>query len=225
MSDPNVSASTPIVFRSYEATNDPESDCTIWKALYTTMTQPDLFGVARTGDGIVGGLSIGNRLGYINPIMQVVAEVTNMHPNRHVSCVLSIGAEHTYTTCAPNPTQSRGEIRTDAMAVTNSNLTTTSEMVTEDTAPQTQDATGVYYRFNIDQEVQRMNVVTWEGMDKAKEQSSEYVRKACTSQGMDRATRAMRERGATMSVMCLGQYTLLLLIFSNQLGARGPTNR
>src|SRR4051812_28502660 len=79
-----------IYIKSYRATTNLETDCTIWEALYATMERPDLLKIIELNDGPVRQSCVGGELGCRNPIAHVLAKVSRLYLYWQASCILSI---------------------------------------------------------------------------------------------------------------------------------------
>ncbi|KAG9076052.1 hypothetical protein FRC06_009740, partial [Ceratobasidium sp. 370] len=68
MSEHNLNASTPRIFRSYRGPNNQMPNCPIWQVLRATMAHPDLFKSVEIGDGSgIPESLIGGDVGCSNP--------------------------------------------------------------------------------------------------------------------------------------------------------------
>lgn len=160
MSKHNMNAGIPIAFRSYISTTNNGPDCTIWEALHATMAHPDLFKGIEVDDCSVRYSFVGGELGGSNPIAHVLAEVKQVYPDRHVSCILSVGAGHARTIHLPNLTLPQRIFRTEEV-VAMKNLATDSEGVAEDMEARFETTPGIYFRFNVDQGMQEIGAGNW----------------------------------------------------------------
>lgn len=209
MSKHNLNANIPVMFRSYDAATNSAPDCSIWEALYATMAHPDFFKAITIGDGSLRQTFVGGELGCSNPIAHVLAETRRLYPDRHVSCVLSIGAGHARTIRIQDPSPTERIFRTEEILAIK-NIATDSERVAEEMSARFQDTTGIYYRFNVDQGMQSMETGEWERLSEVMAHTRAYFGKVDTARGMDRVARAIKGRKAAISVACLGQYSFCL---------------
>lgn len=203
MSKQNVNASKPAIFRSYESTRNSTPDCTIWEALYATMAHPDLFKSIDIGEHPIRHSFVGGELGGSNPIAHVLAEAKDMYPNRHVSCILSIGSGHAHTIRIPDPSIRQRLLRSKAVMPMR-DLTIDSEREAEAMAARFQNTAGVYYRFNVDQGLQELNIGDWERLKEVLVHTQVYIGKAETNRGMDQVAQAIKDRKTAISVDYIG---------------------
>ncbi|CAE6444805.1 unnamed protein product [Rhizoctonia solani] len=193
MSKHNMNAALPVIFRSYKATTNPGPDCAIWEALYATMAHPDLFKGIEIEDSGIRQSFVGGELGCSNPIAHVLAEVKRIHPDRHVSCILSIGAGHARTIHLPDANPSHFTPRTQDM-VAMKNMATDSERVAEEMATRFRSTNAVYFRFNVDQGVQGMEAGDWERLGEVVAHTTAYLHKAGEIQRLDKMIKRATER-------------------------------
>lgn len=191
----------PVLFRSYEATVNLAPECTIWEALYASMAHPDLFKGIEIDDGQIRQSFDGGELGCSNPIAHVLAEVKNLYPDRHISCILSIGTGHARIIHIPDPSPVQRLLRTEAVLAMK-NMATDSERVAEEMAMRFQNTTGVYYRLNVDQGIHGVED-EWERSSQVAAHTRAYVGKVETSRTLARATQAIMERKPTILATCI----------------------
>ncbi|CAE7095330.1 unnamed protein product [Rhizoctonia solani] len=191
----NLSASLPVMFRSYSVPTNPGPDCTISNALYATMAHPDLFkGIDIVHSGVSQSF-IGGEIGCSNPLVHVLTEVKRLYPDRHVACVLSIGAGHARMIQVPDPSR---WYRTRDVVVAK-DMAMDSERVAEEVGLRFQGRGGVYFRFNVDQGMQNIKGGSWERLGEAMQHTEAYLQKNETNQKLDEATHASTERREAVS--------------------------
>src|SRR5882724_8804853 len=88
MSAFNLSAREPRLFRTYKTSKFQSPNCKIWEAARATTADPNFFEqIDIDGESFVDG-----GIGRNNPINQVLQETELMFADRHISCIISIGA-------------------------------------------------------------------------------------------------------------------------------------
>ncbi|CAE6457660.1 unnamed protein product [Rhizoctonia solani] len=198
----NLNAGLPVMFRSYTVASNPGPDCAIWEALCATMAHPDLFKSVEIVESSVSQSFVGGELGCSNPLAHVLSEVKRLYSDRQVACIISIGAGHSRTIQIPNP--SRWYHTQDVVVM--KDMATDSERVAEEMALRFQDASGVYFRFNVDQGMQNMKDGSWERQGEAMQHTKSYLRKSETDQKLEEVVRAsMEKRGIISTTHAAGQ--------------------
>ncbi|CAE6432310.1 unnamed protein product, partial [Rhizoctonia solani] len=127
----NLNAGLPVMFRSYAVPTNPGPECTISNALYATMAHPDLF---KSIDIVHSGVSqsyVSGEIGCSNPLTHVLTEIKRVYPDRHVACIVSIGAGHPSTIHIPDPNRWYQWYRTQDVTVTK-DMAMDSERVAEE---------------------------------------------------------------------------------------------
>ncbi|KAL5631666.1 hypothetical protein ACGC1H_007249 [Rhizoctonia solani] len=200
----NLNAGLPVMFRSYTVASNPGPDCAIWEALCATMAHPDLFKSIEIVESSVSQSFVGGELGCSNPLSHVLSEVKRLYSDRQVACIISIGAGHSRTIQVPSP--SRWYTYRTQDVVVMKDMATDSERVAEEMALRFQDASGVYFRFSVDQGMQNMKDGSWERLGEAMQHTKAYLRKNQIDQKMDEVVRAsMEKRGVISTTQAAGQ--------------------
>lgn len=199
----NINPGKPDMFRSYQFALNSAPNCTIWEAMYATMAHPILFKSIEIREQSTQYSFVGEDFG-CSPIVPVLAEVTRLHPNRHVASILSIGPGNTSTI------QISGRSRSPSFLSIRSSTdmrdaVTESEQVAEAMAARFQDVNGLYYRFNVKQGLQDIDVADWEKLGEVMVHTKNYMERADTSGMMDQAAEAIQGRRAAISVEYIGK--------------------
>ncbi|CAE7123276.1 unnamed protein product, partial [Rhizoctonia solani] len=191
----NMNASLPTMFRSYSIPTGAGPECTIVNALYATMAHPDLFKSIEIIHSGVSQSFVGGEIGCSNPLAHVLSEVKRLYPDRHVSCIISIGAGHARTIQVPNP--SRWYRNQDAVVMRD--MATDSERVAEEVAMRFNGGDGVYFRFNVDQGMRNMKGGSWEKLGETTQHTQAYLQRNETNQKLNEAMRASTKRREAVS--------------------------
>ncbi|KAG8761998.1 hypothetical protein FRC11_011752 [Ceratobasidium sp. 423] len=202
----NMSSCLPVMFRSYWAVAHPGPDCTIWEALYATMAHPGLFKSIEIVDSSVRQSFVGGELGCSNPIAHVLSEAKGLHPDRHVACILSIGAGYARTIQVPDLGILQRLFHTqDVVAM--KQMATDGERLADEMAKRFQDTSGVYFRLNMDQGMQNMLPGRWERRDEILAHTRAYLRKAEIHKAMEEATEPIKGRRYAIPTKYIGKTT------------------
>ncbi|KAJ6495525.1 FabD/lysophospholipase-like protein [Mycena vulgaris] len=149
----NLNASIPVLFRTYDNPKEPAIDCTIWEAARATSAIPKFFKRIEIGphrEEFIGSV------GCNNPTTQVLEEAELMFPNRHVACIVSVGAGHPKTIAIPKPSGNQGFLQ----AVIG--IADDCEKTNQENAGRFRHFPNVYFRFNVDQGIQNIEGDEWE---------------------------------------------------------------
>ncbi|KEP48405.1 putative kinesin light chain [Rhizoctonia solani 123E] len=197
MAKNNLRACLPVLFRSYRAVANPSPDCAIWEALQATMAHPDLFKSIEIDSSLGQQSFVGGELGCSNPIGHVLSEAKKLYPDRHVACILSIGAGHARIIQVLDPKRLQKITRTrDVEAAMQ--MATDSERLANEMAIRFNNISGVYFRFNVDQEIQSMPPGSSGRLDEVAHARA-YLRMSEVTEAMEQAVQSISERRATIA--------------------------
>ncbi|QRV95351.1 kinesin light chain [Ceratobasidium sp. AG-Ba] len=183
MSAHSMTASTPRIFRSYQGPNNQMPDCPVWQVIRASMAHPELFKSMTIDDGVVSESLVGGDVGCSNPTRHVLAEVSALYPDRHVSSIVCIGAGHARTIQIPQSSLIHRFVPTNILEAMR-DVATDCERVAEEMEAQF-EGTSVYWRLSVDQGMQN-------------------VRKAAVTKNLEEAARAIADRNAVVGVKYIG---------------------
>ncbi|KAJ7872429.1 acyl transferase/acyl hydrolase/lysophospholipase [Mycena leptocephala] len=95
--------SLPVLFRTYNTTNNPAMDCTIWQAGRATSAAPTFFKQIRIGPPGIEEAFVDGGMGQNNPIAALLLEAQVMFPDRQIACIISLGTGQPHTIKIPTP--------------------------------------------------------------------------------------------------------------------------
>ncbi|KAG8707715.1 hypothetical protein FRC09_001652 [Ceratobasidium sp. 395] len=102
MSEYNMNASTPHIFRSYQGLSNQIPNCPIWQVLRATMAHPELFKSFQIGEASTLPESlVGGDIACSNPTPHVLAEFSALYPEGYVASIVCIGTGHARTIQIP----------------------------------------------------------------------------------------------------------------------------
>ncbi|KAG8744012.1 hypothetical protein FRC10_010991 [Ceratobasidium sp. 414] len=204
MSEHNLNASTPRIFRSYQGPNNQMPNCPIWQVLRATMAHPDLFKGVEVGEssGTLESL-IGGDVGCSNPTPHVLAEISALYPERRVASIVCIGAGHASTIQIPksNPLH---RIMPINVLVAMKNIATDSERVAQEMEARFQDTANVYFRFRVDQGMQNVRMSHWQRQGEVVASTRNYMQKAEVTRTMEHAVQAIVARRGALHAANIG---------------------
>ncbi|KAG9091042.1 hypothetical protein FRC06_000736 [Ceratobasidium sp. 370] len=203
MSKHNMNAGIPCIFRSYQGTANQMPDCAIWEVLCATMAHPEHFKSVEIGRPPMRESFVDGGLGCTNPTPHVLAEAKALYPDRHLACVVSIGAGRASTIQVPEPSPMHGLLPAKVLAVTR-DIAADGERVAQEMAVRFGQTTDVYFRFNVDQGIQNVKPSEWEKQPEVTAHARAYMRQGEISEKIDRAVRAIEERKDAISMAQIG---------------------
>ncbi|KAH7343782.1 acyl transferase/acyl hydrolase/lysophospholipase [Rhizoctonia solani] len=191
MSRHNMRAGIPTAFRSYPVAANAGPECTVWETLCATMAHPDLFKSFDIGSPPLNQSFVDAGLGCNNPLVHVLAEVKVIYPDRYVATITSVGTGHTRTIQIPNI--SRGLLPIAALTATK-NIATDTERVAEEMTRRFNSTKGVYFRLNVDQGMQSVDMDGWEQLAEVREHTRAYMRLVDASKRIDKMAHMIHSR-------------------------------
>ncbi|KAG8720189.1 hypothetical protein FRC09_009986 [Ceratobasidium sp. 395] len=178
MSERNMNASTPRIFRSYQGPGNQMPNCPIWQVLRATMAHPELFKSFQIGDkSTVSEWLVGGDVACSNPTWHVLAEFSVLYPDRHVASIVCIGAGHARTIQIPKPNPLHHLMPTNVLMAMK-NIATDSERVAQEIAARFQTTSNVYFRFSVDQGMQDARMSRWQEKSEVVAHTRTYMQKA-----------------------------------------------
>jgi hypothetical protein len=203
MSKHNMNANLPVAFRSYEASSNQMPNCAIWQALCATAFHPDLFKSIDIGDGLINESFVDGGLGNSNPLMHILAEVKLIYPGRHVGCVVSIGAGHARTIHIPRFSPFQRLFPAKVIEVMKS-IAMDSERAAQEMAVRFNSVADLYFRFNVDQGLQTVELDDWEQLNEVAAHTRAYMRHPEVSRVIEKSVSAMKEKPKVIHTMHIG---------------------
>jgi metal-dependent amidase/aminoacylase/carboxypeptidase family protein len=157
------------------------------------MAQPGLFKSIEITDSSIPQSFVSSDLGCSNPLVHVLSEANQIYPDGKVACIISLGAGHSRTIQIPDSSWRRLVFRTQDV-VTMKEMARDGEQVAEDMARRFQNASGIYFRFNVDQGMQEMKDGSWERLGETMQHTNIYLQKNETNRKMENAVCASEDK-------------------------------
>jgi hypothetical protein len=201
MSALNMDAGIPHLFRSYRAPTHTTFNCTIWEAARATTATPTLF--KQITIGAPGSVqSYINGLGCNNPIRQLIQEAHLVFPNRHVACVLSLGTgkRHPIRIAIPSMLQ---QLLSLYVVDTLKRIATDCEKSAQEVAQRFMRKPDIYFRFNVEQGMQGVELSQWEKTEEVTASTCQYVLMAEVNERLNSAMDALMNRPKALSTIDL----------------------
>jgi predicted acylesterase/phospholipase RssA len=205
----NLSAGIPHLFRTYQAPKNRTINCTIWEAARATSATPAFFKRIVIGEPGASQPYIDGGVGCNNPIAQVLEEAKLMFPDRQVACVISIGAGQADTISIPKPRALQRVLPLDVVKAMQG-IATDCERSAQAIAHRLQETSNIYFRFNVEQGLQRVGLAQWERLDEVTAHTQHYIRTLEVDQKLGDAVTALQARRNAVSTAKIGT----LLAFS-----------
>ncbi|KAG8779521.1 hypothetical protein FRC12_024160 [Ceratobasidium sp. 428] len=203
MSEQNMNASTPRIFRSYQGLSNQMPNCPIWQVLRATMAHPELFKGFEIGETIPQESLVGGDIACGNPTPHVLAEFGAIFPRRYVSSIVCIGTGHARTIQIPKSNPLHRIMPTNVL-VAMKDIATDNERVAQEMAARFQDTTSLYFRFSVDQGMQDVRMSRWQKKNEVVAHTRAYIQKAEITSQIDEAAKVIRSRKGTIAGAGIG---------------------
>ncbi|KAJ7487086.1 hypothetical protein FB451DRAFT_776392 [Mycena latifolia] len=166
----NMNAGTPELFCSYDTPDEPANDCMIWEAARATSATPGLFKPISIGFKGMKQEYISGSVGHNNPTTLVLTEAGHIFSSRPVVLVVSIGSGH------PDTIQILKSPSPSVFAQTMQSIITDCERTHEDNERRYWGTSNTYFRFNVQQGMQGLELQHWENLDQVSAHTEAYLR-------------------------------------------------
>src|SRR6188768_3312779 len=168
----NMDANIPVLFRTYESC-EPHSNCKIWEAARATSAVPTFFKrieIGRAQPFIDGGL------GRNNPTRVVLDEAKALFGTRHIGCLVSIGTGQVETIGIRKPGLFQQIVPTDVVDAVKA-IANDCEATHENMLGLFAKLPATYFRLNVDQGMQRIDLSEWEKLSNVEAHTTQYLRR------------------------------------------------
>ncbi|KAG8792095.1 hypothetical protein FRC12_007206 [Ceratobasidium sp. 428] len=200
MSEHNLNASTPRIFRSYRVSKNETPNCPIWQVLRASMAHPELFKSIRIGDAPSTSESlIGGDVACSNPTAHVLTEVSTLYPEGYISSIICIGTGHTRTIVIPKANPLNRIMPTNVL-IAMKNIATDCERVAQEMAERFQHMPNVYFRLSVDQGLQNARLDQWQNHVESIAHTRAYTQQPGTTKLLDQAVKAIVGKIKTLRV-------------------------
>ncbi|QRV92253.1 kinesin light chain [Ceratobasidium sp. AG-Ba] len=193
MSAHNLNANLPCIFRSYQGVSNQMPDCPIWQVLSATMAHPEMFKPTEIGPNHLRLSFLDGGLGCNNPTAHVLTEVKAVLPRRDMSSLVCIGAGHPDTIQLSHHTALARLIPSNVLALTKG-ISLDAERVAQEMETRFRSAEDLYFRFSVDQGMQRIEVGEWEKLSQVAANAQAYMRSPGLSKRVDSAVASIEAR-------------------------------
>jgi predicted acylesterase/phospholipase RssA len=194
-----MSANIPVLFRTYQS-HEPHLGCKIWEAARATSAAPTFFKRIEIGNKqpfIDGGL------GCNNPSRLVLEEAEVIFPNCQIGCLVSIGTGQTGMISIKRPGFLQQIVPTDVIDALKG-ISTDCEATHEDMLRLFTHSPNTYFRLNVEQGMQAIELSEWEKMAYVEAHTMQYLRRKKVNEKLTLAVNAIKFPKAQLMMEQLG---------------------
>ena len=189
----------PMLFRSYES-HETHPECKIWEAARATSAAPTFFKrieIGRAQPFIDGGV------GRNNPSWIVLDEANTLFGARSIGCLVSIGAEQVEAVAIRKPGLFQQIVPTDVVDALRA-IATDYEDTHEHMLRLFAQLPRTYFRLNVDQGMQGINLSEWERLSKVEAHTAQYLRRKEVDEKLVQLGKVIRVPKARLTIQQLG---------------------
>ncbi|KAJ7869067.1 FabD/lysophospholipase-like protein [Mycena leptocephala] len=166
--------SLPVLFRTYDTTDHPAMDCTIWQAGRATSAAPTFFKQIKIGPPGIEEAFVDGGMGQNNPIAALLSEAKVMFPDRQIACIISLGTGQPHTINIPESSLIKHLLPLDVVEAIKG-IATDCEKEHQRFAQNFDPVPHVYFRFNVEQGMQDIHLNQWERLGNVAANTRQYI--------------------------------------------------
>ena len=188
----DMNAKIPAIFRTYESPKEPSIPCKVWEAARATSAAPTFFKNIEIGPRAIPFIDGG--LGRNNPTAQLLEEAEDVYSKEKVACVISIGTGQVNIVNISDPNFIERNIVPIGVIKAVVAISTDCEETAQQMEKRFKHWPGTYFRFNVDQGLQKVKLGDWEKLGQVADLTRHYIHLEEVDRKLDRAVQALLER-------------------------------
>jgi predicted acylesterase/phospholipase RssA len=166
--------SLPVLFHTYNTTNNPAMDCTIWQAGRATSAAPTFFKQIQIGLPGIEEAFVDGGMGQNNPIAALLLEAQVVFPDHQIACIISLGTGQPHTIKIPTPSLLKRLFPLDVIEAIKG-IATDCEKEHQRFAHHFDPVSHVYFRFNVERGMQDIQLNQWERLGDVRANTRQYL--------------------------------------------------
>ncbi|KAJ7852232.1 hypothetical protein B0H13DRAFT_2284387 [Mycena leptocephala] len=196
--------SLPVLFRTYNTTNNPAIDCTIWQAGRATSAAPTFFKQIRIGPPGIEEAFVDGGMGQNNPIAAMLLEAQVVFPDHQIACIISLGTGQPHTIKIPTPSLLKRLVPLDVIEAIKG-IATDCEKQHQLSARHFDPVPHVYFRFNVERGMQDIQLNQWERLGDVAANTRQYLLSHPTQNQLVDAVKSLVEKIGRVSTQSLSK--------------------
>ncbi|KAJ6499503.1 hypothetical protein DFH09DRAFT_1289964 [Mycena vulgaris] len=166
--------SLPVLFRTYDTTDHPAMDCTIWQAGRATSAAPTFFKQIEIGPPGMKEAFADGGMGQNNPLAALLSEAKVIFPDRQIACIISLGTGQPHTINISKPSLLQRLFPLDVVEAIKG-IATDCEKEHQFFAHHFDSVSHVYFRFNVERGMQDIQLNQWEKLGDVAANTRQYI--------------------------------------------------
>ncbi|KAJ7811658.1 acyl transferase/acyl hydrolase/lysophospholipase [Mycena leptocephala] len=196
--------SLPVLFRTYNTTNNPAIDCKIWQAGRATSAAPTFFKQIRIGPPGIEEAFVDGGIGQNNPIATLLLEAQVVFPDHQIACIISLGTGQPHTIKIPTPSLLKRLFPLDVIKAIKG-IATDCEKQHQLSAHHFDPVPHVYFRFNVERGMQDIQLNQWERLGDVAANTRQYLLSHPTQNQLVDAVKSLVEKIGRVSTQSLSK--------------------
>ncbi|KAJ7887689.1 FabD/lysophospholipase-like protein, partial [Mycena leptocephala] len=196
--------SLPVLFRTYNTTNNPAMDCTIWQAGRATSAAPTFFKQIRIGPPGIEEAFVDGGMGQNNPIAALLLEAQVVFPDCQIACIISLGTGQPHTIKIPTPSLLKRLFPLDVIEAIKG-IATDCEKQHQLSAHHFDPVPHVYFRFNVERGMQDIQLNQWERLGDVAANTRQYLLSHPTQNQLVDAVKSLVDKIGRVSTQSLSK--------------------
>jgi predicted acylesterase/phospholipase RssA len=194
---PESNMASPTLFRTWTPMKNASYNCTIVEVARATSAAPTFFKAISIGDEIKerfvdGGLRCNN------PISHVLAEAESLFPKRMVACIVSLGTGKAEVIGMAAPDAFQKILPLNLIDVLKK-IATDCEQDSERNAKLFTKFLNFYFRFNVEQGLQKVSLAEWEKLSDVKTHTDKYIEMHDVDKKVDQLVQVLQEQPCVLA--------------------------
>ncbi|KAJ7860808.1 acyl transferase/acyl hydrolase/lysophospholipase [Mycena olivaceomarginata] len=166
--------SLPVLFRTYNTSDHPVMDCTIWQAGRATSAAPTFFKQIKIGLSGIEEAFVDGGIGHNNPTASLLSEAKVLFPHHHIACIISLGNGQPHTISIPIPSLLKHFLPLDVVKAIRE-IATACEKEHQAFAHCFNGIANLYFRFNVERGMQNIRLNQWERLGDVAANTRQYI--------------------------------------------------
>ncbi|KAJ7367478.1 hypothetical protein DFH08DRAFT_927989 [Mycena albidolilacea] len=197
-----VNMSLPVLLRTYNTPDHPAMDCTIWQAGRATSAVPTFFKQVKIGRPGMEEAYLDGGMGHNNPTAALLLEAKVLFPDKQIACIISLGTGQPHTINIPKPSLLNRFIPLDVVKAIQK-IAMDCEKEHQSLAHHFDGVTKLYFRFNVEQGMQDIQLNQWEKLGDVMANTRQYIQSQPVVKQLADAVTSLSEKIGRVSTTSL----------------------
>ncbi|KAJ7889886.1 acyl transferase/acyl hydrolase/lysophospholipase [Mycena olivaceomarginata] len=185
--------SLPVLFRTYNTPNFPAMNCAIWQAGRATSATPTFFKQIKIAFSGGEEAFVDSGISHSNPTAYLLSDARVLFPHHQIACIISLGTGQPHTINIPKPSLLNRFLPLDIMKAIQ-DMATDCEREHQPFAQCFEGIANLYFRFNLGQGVQDIQLNQWERLSDVVANTRQYLQSEPVVNQLSDAAKSLSEK-------------------------------